>query len=176
MELVDGLGGVGAELVAVLLEEEGLRGAVFERVVYGVALLAHAVHFEGDAFLVVSELDEPGLEGVVARGLLFAGGFLRVALLAEMLEPGGEVVVGGVEGVDAGFCGLELVEVRVDDAGLLLAEADKVDDVGKDLDQAGVGGLGEIGEGKVIDTTLTSELLVCSVESIAGQGVPAYLD
>ena len=76
------------------------------------------------------------------------------ALLAEVLEFGGQVVVGGVEGFDAGFCGFELVEVGVYGCGLGFAEADEVYDVGEDLDEAGVGGFGEVGEGEVGDAAL----------------------
>ena len=60
----------------------------------------------------------------------------------------------GIEGVDAGFGGLGLVEVLVYRGCLGFAEADEVDDVGEYLDEAVVGGFQEVSEGEVSNATL----------------------
>ncbi len=59
-----------------------------------------------------------------------------------------------VEGFDAGFGGFRSVEVGVDGAGLGFAEADEVDYVGEDFDEAFVRGFEEVGEGEVVDAAL----------------------
>ena len=59
-----------------------------------------------------------------------------------------------IEGFDTGFCGFGFVEVLVDGGGLGFAEADEIDDVGEDFDEAIVGGFEEVGEGEVVDTAL----------------------
>ena len=130
-------------------------------------MAAHALHVQSDALLVLLEFEKPGLECVVSSGFFFERRGLGKALLVEVLEPGGEVIVGRVQGFDAGFGGLELVEVGIDGGGLRLAEADEVDDIGEDFDQTGVYGLGKVGESEVSDAALFRHLLsACFMKSL----------
>ena len=64
-----------------------------------------------------------------------------------------------VEVVDTTFGTLDLVEVFVDCCGLRFAEADEVDDVGENFDEAVVCRFEEVGEGEVINATLYSSIL-----------------
>ena len=76
-----------------------------------------------------------------------------------------EILVLEVEGIDAGFCEFDLVEVRVDGGSLGLSEADEVDDVGEDFDETVMGGAEEVGEGEVGDTTLGVDRSVFVVQA-----------
>lgn len=93
--------------------------------------------------------------------LLFFDGRLDVfSFLPHFFQPRLQILVLVVQGIDARFCELDLVEVHIDGGCLRLAEADEVDEVGEDFDEAVVGGAEEVGEGKVGYTALVSNWLV----------------
>ena len=78
------------------------------------------------------------------------------ALGFHFVEAGFHVLIFGVEGLDAGFGRFGFVEVFVDSGGLRFAEADEVDDVGEDLDEAIMRGFQEVVEGEIGDAALFS--------------------
>ena len=86
--------------------------------------------------------------------LRFCGFAVALELLQSRLR--GLVVV--VELLDAEFGALGFVEVLVDDTGVGLAEADEVDDVGEDFDEARVGGLVEVVECEVCYAALDQRM------------------
>lgn len=100
--------------------------------------------------------------------------------MPHLLQPGLHVLVLEVQSVDAGFGDLDLVEVLVHGGRLRFAEADEVDDVGEDLDEAIVGGAEEVGEGEVGDAALDEEFPQRGVEAhevprVAGDDVHVLL-
>ena len=150
-----GLCDVRAELLAFLLNAQFARRFVLEGARQAAALRLDGLEALGDAFLPALEFEEALLELVVASGFFFDLLIHHLALPAHLLQAGFHVLVFAVEGLDAGFGGLGFVEVLVDDGGLGFPEADEVDDVGEDVDDAGVGGFEEVGEGEVVDTALS---------------------
>lgn len=64
------------------------------------------------------------------------------------------VLVFVVQLFDAELGALRLVEMLVNDGCLRLAEADEVDDVGKDFDEAFACGLVQVLECKIVDSAL----------------------
>ena len=154
LQCLRGLRDVRAELLAFVLDAQLARGFVLEGARQAAALGLDGLEALGDAFLAALEFEEALLELVVAPGFFFHLLVHHLALAAHLLQAGFHVLVLAVEAFDAGFGGLGLVEVLVDDGGLGFPEADEVDDVGEDVDEAGVGGFEEVGEGEVVDAAL----------------------
>ena len=61
-----------------------------------------------------------------------------------------------MQGLNSRFGSFCLIEMLVNHGGLRFTESHEVDEVGEDLDQSVVGGLGQIGKCKVVDTALKS--------------------
>ena len=89
------------------------------------------------------------------------------ALGPEGFEAGGEFGVGGVQGLDAVLGRFGRVEVLVYYVDLGLAEAQEVDYVAEDFNEARVGGFGEVCEGEVCYTTLGAGRVRVSLGYIA---------
>lgn len=155
LQCLRGLCDVRAELLAFLLDAQFARGFVLQGTCQAAALGLDGLEAFSDAFLAALQFEEALLELVVAPGFLLDLLVHHLALPAHFLQAGFHVLVLAVEGLDAGFGGLGLVEVLVDDGGLGFPEADEVDDVGEDVDEAGVGGFEEVGEGEVVDAALS---------------------
>jgi hypothetical protein len=56
--------------------------------------------------------------------------------------------------INARLCLLCFIEVLINDLGLRLPESDEVDEIGEYFDQSIIRRFGQVGESKVIDTTL----------------------
>ena len=146
--------GVGAEFFRVLLQHDAAFRALFQRVHEALLVGFDFGEALGDFFLAFFEVEEARFAFFVAFGFFFDLSLHCFALTAQVGEAGFEVLVFDVEGVDSGFGGFDLVEVLVDDGGLGLSEADKVDDVREDFDETIVGRFEEVGEGEVVDAAL----------------------
>lgn len=68
-----------------------------------------------------------------------------------------------MQGLNSRFGPFGLVEVLVNHGGLRFTESHEVDEIGKNLDQSVVSGLGQVGECEVVDAaleTVNTDLMV----------------
>lgn len=151
-----GLGDVRAEFLGVVAEVEGAFGLVLEGAGEAGFVGADGLEALDDFLLALFELEEALLEVFIAVALVLDLGLEGLAGAAGLVEVVLHVRVFGVEGLDAGLGAFGFVEVLVDGGGLGLAEADEIDDVGEDFDEALVRGFEEVGEGEVVDAALVA--------------------
>lgn len=155
LQCCGGLCGVGAELLAFFLDAQFAGRFGFQRACEAAALGLDRLEPFGDAFLAALEFEQALLELVVALGFFLDLLVHHFALPAHLLQPRFHVLVLAVEELDAGFGSLGFVEVLVDNGGLGFPEADEVDDVREDVNEAGVGRFEEVCEGEVVDAALS---------------------